>query len=139
MLLLLDSCKKEQKSSIALLTNGNYKDWTRYKQETDGMDVQLDSCFTDDLWRFFEDGRLQVDLKGTNCGWGITGPVLYAHWYFNSTVDSISWYVTESNTNTYKIYSIGEEQFVLEHTQELVDSNGQWLGEQNILDYFKKR
>lgn len=103
------------------------------------MDVHLDSCFTDDLWRFFEDGRLQVDLRGTNCGWGVTAPVLYAHWYFNSTADSISWYVTESNTNTYKIYHIGEEQFVLARTQELVDSNGQWLGEQTILDYFKKR
>lgn len=139
LLLLFSGCQKEKVSNRQALTGGNYKDWTRYKQETDGVDMHLDSCFTDDLWRFFEDGRLQVDLKGTNCGWGITGPVLYAQWYFNEAGDSISWYVTNPPLYTYKISSVSEEQFILQRTVELVDSNGQSLGVKNVLDYFKKR
>lgn len=141
-LLTMAGCKKEDKSMTGLLTNGKYKDWQRYqyKQGTASPKI-LDDCYRDDVWRFYANGKLEVDLSGTNCGgFGITGPVVYATWKFNSTQDTLTWtYNATMQSFAFQINALNKSELIVYQRVDSTGNTGTPQSTIDMLNYFIQR
>lgn len=140
-ILFFAGCKKKL-SPTEMLAGDHAKSWQRYQYQVGtNTPLLLNDCYSDDVWTFFNEGDLEVNISGTNCGvFGLTGNILYADWHFNSTNDTIIWkFTNSSNINTFKITSLDKDEMVL---HQRVDSAGNTATDSSTIDmynYFRAR
>lgn len=138
--LCLSACKK-QKTLTELLAGTEYKEWKRYQyKQGNGALHLLNDCFDDDVWRFYNNGTLEINLSSTNCGGFPSGTsVVIASWSFNSAEDTLSWtYQSNSETSAFRLETINESELVV---YQRVDSAGNTNTPQSTIDmrnYFMK-
>ncbi len=136
IVLLASGCKKNL-PPVQLLAGENAKSWKRYQyQSGTNTPMLLNDCFQDDVWTFFADGNLKIDLSGTNCGgFGVvTGNTVSGTWSFNSMSDTVSWqYSSGSMLHAFKIVTLSKDELVV---HQRVDSAGNTNTPSSTIDMY---
>ena len=130
----------ESTNVMYLLTNNNYNNWHLYQFKTVTNPVIVyDNCIADDVWSFYNNGKIAVNPNGTRCSAAVDSTTIrFLTWKLNSTNDSISW-VPDSNVGfmvNYKIRKITATDLELIRNAQMVDSNGSPIGREEEVQYF---
>lgn len=119
LLITMHGCKVDEAPPALALTNGSYKDWQYYRFEVEGFEVdELPLCQTDDKWRFYNNGKLEINVMGTQCA-GVVNPqeIVVSNWEMSEAQDSMILHSSLPGIiapPVYGIFKLTEREFVLQ-------------------------